>query len=390
MAAIDEKGVPGGRDWFPNLPIVLTRQDADLLFWSLKQFQLLKAQGHAADIKPEWERSIRRLAQAFVTTWKKEGEWGNYINHETGQVAIHGTTSGALAIGGLALAADYFHEPEFMQIAKQAGERYYQTDFAGKGFTYGACSDIMQNADSETSVAMMTSLMALYETTGDKAWLAKSRALAHLCATWTVSYDYELPKFTALGNKGAKLAGAVWASTQNKHGAPGFCTSSADPFFKIFRATGESRYAEIMRDVIHAHAEGVNGGGVTERLTYCDADSRGELPAGSTGWNETNGVLMAQEIPGIYLRTDSDRFYVFDSVEAKVLFRGANGVKVEIKNPTQFDAKVSIFAENAAQAQRLQGYVAFLKWPKVEVKVGETKTVTVAPEGKVLESSGTL
>ncbi len=46
--------------------------------------------------------------------------------------------------------------------------------------------------------------------------------------------------------------------------------------------------------MIHAHAEGIQPNGkITERLTYCDADSRGSRDGGKTGWNETNGALMA-------------------------------------------------------------------------------------------------
>jgi hypothetical protein len=230
----------------------------------------------------------------------------------------------------------------------------------------------------------MTALMALYELTGDKAWLEKSRNLANLVATWTVSYDYELPGFTELGGLGAKLAGVYWASTQNKHGAPGICCSSGDPLFKIYRATGDARYAELLRDIVHAHGESIRPAGFTnERLTYCDADSRGSRGSYVTGWNELNGALMALEIPGIYLRTDADRFWVFDSVAARVLARNANGVRLEIKNPTQFDAHVSLFAENGSSSQTPQGYVAFLKWPKVEVKAGETRTFQIMPRGQI-------
>jgi hypothetical protein len=87
---------------------------------------------------------------------------------------------------------------------------------------------------------------------------------------------------------------------------------------------------------------------------------------------------MALEIPGIYLRTDIDRFYVFDAVEAKVVSRAASGVRVEIRNPTAYEAQVAVFAENGAQAARPEGYVAFTKWPKYSVKPGETKTIVVA------------
>jgi hypothetical protein len=378
LASVHADGKASGRDWFPTQPIVLTRQNADVLYWMTKQFMLLKAQGHAVAIKPEWEQAVKRLAQAFVKTWECHGQWGNYVNHETGDIAIYNSTSGATAIGGLALAATYFNEPIFLKVATEAANYYYSQDFIRKGFTYGACSDIMQNADSETAVAFMTSLMALYEANGDRRWLEMSRNLANLVATWTVSYDYELPRSTELGTLEAKLAGVYWASTQNKHGAPGICTSSGDALFKIYRATGDHRYAELLRDIVHAHAEGIKPGGeITERLTYCDADSRGSRGGGSTGWNELNGILMAMELPGIYLRIDKDDLFVFDHVVARVIRRDKEGITLRITNPTQFDTRVAIFAEQRAQAQRPLGNAAFLKWPKIEVKSGQTTEVTL-------------
>ena len=313
-----------------------------------------------------------------MKTWERHGQWGNYVNHETGDIAIHNSTSGAMAIGGLALAATYFDEPMFLKVATEAADYYYNQDFIRKGFTYGACSDIMQNADSETAAAFMTSLMALYEASGDRRWLEMSRNLANLVATWTVSYDYELPRSTELGTLEAKLAGVYWASTQNKHGAPGICTSSGDALFKIYRATGDRRYAELLRDIVHAHAEGIKPGGeITERLTYCDADSRGSRGGGSTGWNELNGILMVMELPGIYLRTDKPEMFVFDHVEARVVKRDQERVTLRITNPTKFDTRVAIFAEQQPQAQRPLGNAPFLKWPKIEVKSGQTTEVTL-------------
>jgi len=391
LAAMNPVGKAGGRDWFPDKPIVLTRQNADALYWMVKQFMVLKAQGNSSVIKPEWEQCVNQLAQAFVNTWKKYGQWGNYVNHETGEIAIYNSTSGATAIGGLALASKWFNNPDFMKVAMEAGEYYYHHDFIQKGFTYGACSDILQNADSETAAGLMTSLMVLYETTDDGKWLEMSRNLANLVATWVVSYDYELPKETELARLGAKLTGAVWASTQNKHAAPGFCTSSGDPLFKIYRSTGDHRYADLMNDIVHAYAEGIKpGGAITERLTYCDADNRGSRGGdefGSTGWCELNGILMAMELPGIYLRTDKNEFFVFDHVDARILKRDTNGVTLEVTNSTKYDASVSILAENINQVRQPLGITSFLGWPKVNVKSGESKTFYITSGGIINNSS---
>ena len=360
-----------------NPGIGLTRKNADVLYWMVKQFMLLKKQGKQAAILPEWEKQVKGLADAFVKTWNAEKTWGNYLDIETGEIAAYNTTGGAMAVGGLALASVYFKEPAYLEVARQAASAYYDS-FALVGFTSGGCGDILQNADSETAAAFMTALMTLYEVTEEETYLKQSADLANLCATWTVSFPYQLPDDTPLAKLGANLTGAVWASTQNKHGAPGFCTQSGDALFKLYRTTGNLLYADLLRDIIHAHAEGVQPNGkITERLTYCDADSRGSRgDGGKTGWNETNGALMALEIPGIYVRTDLGKAYTFDHVTVEEIKKAGNGTRMVLHNPTAFDATVTIFAENGEQAKMPLGDNAFLDW-KQEVTVKAGKKVTV-------------
>jgi hypothetical protein len=377
--ALNHDGKPFSRETYEERPhIVLTRKNADVLYWMIKQFELLKAQGHHDTINPSWEKNIRRLADAFVATWNTEGQWGRMLDNKTGAIAEFNTSGGVMAIGGLALAATYYDHRPYLETAIEAAQFYYKRDFVGTGQTNGGCADILQNADSETAAAFMTSLMALFETTGDPQWLEGARQLAHLVATWTTSYDYELPRTTELGRLGAKLTGVYWASTQNKHGAPGICTSSGDPLFKIYRATGDPLYADLMRDLIRAHGESIRPGGFTnERLTYCDADSRGNRGNHVTGWNELNGFLMALEIPGIHLRTDTGTLYAFDAVEARIVKRDTTTSTLEITNPTSFDAAVSLLAENASQAARPLDRTAFIRWPKTTIPAGATKTITI-------------
>lgn len=362
-----------------NPGIGLTRKNADILYWMIKQFMLLKEQGKANAIAPKWEKQVQNLANAFVKTWKEEGTWGNYLDIESGNISVYNTTGGAMAVGGLALASEYFNNPEYLVVAREAAKDYYD-NFALVGFTSGGCGDILQNADSETAASLMTSLMTLYEVTQEETYLNQSLDLGNLCATWTVSFPYQLPANTPLAKLGANLRGAVWASTQNKHGAPGFCTQSGDALFKMYRATGNILYADFLRDVIHAHAEGVQPNGkITERLTYCDADSRGSRgDGGKTGWNETNGALMALEIPGIYVRTDLGSAYVFDHLEVKEIKKSGSNTILTLYNPTLFDAEVTIFAENGTESKTPLGENAFLNWKqKVKVKAGKTMTVKI-------------
>lgn len=362
-----------------NPGIGLTRKNADVLYWMVKQFMLLEKQGKAETISDEWKTNIRQLADAFVKTWQEEKTWGNYFDIESGKVAAYNTTGGAMAVGGLSLASQYFNVPEYLEVARYAAADYYE-NFGLVGFTSGACGDILQNADSETAIALTTSLMTLYEVTGEDKYLQQTKQLANYTASWTVSFPYQLPENTPLAKLGANLTGAVWASTQNKHGAPGFCTQSGDVLFKLFRKTEDSLYADLIRDVIHAHAEGVQPNGkITERLTYCDADSRGSRgDGGKTGWNETNGALMALEIPGVYIRKDLGTVYTFDHVEVQDIRKTKSGMTMVIHNPTAFDATVTLLAEDKQQASQPLGENAFLDWKqKVTVKAGKSATVKI-------------
>lgn len=374
-------GKPFARGADAHMPGVgLVRKNADTLYWMVKQFQLLNAMGHP--VKPEWEAAVKRLADAFVRTWEKQGTWGNYINVESGDVALHNTTSGAMAPAGLALAAAYYKNPAYLATAKAAAKAHYDA-FVRDGFTSGGCGDILQNADSETAIALATALMTLHEVTGEAVYLTQCAAVANYAASWVCSFAYRLPTGAPLAKLGANMTGVVWASTQNKHSAPGFCTQSADVYFKLYRLTGNPLYAELLRDVIHGHAEGSQPNGkITERLGYCDIEFRGDRMEGGwqgTGWNETNGAMMALEIPGIYLRTDLGTCYVFDHVAADIVKREHGKTTLRITNPTAFPATVTLFAEDAEAAQRPLGDNAFLRWQNTTVTLepGATTEVTL-------------
>lgn len=388
--ANDNLGNPGiaDRNEIPRSSLV--RRNADVLYWMIKQFELLKLQGHGNDIRPQWEEAMLRLAEAFADTWRRYGQFGHYIDWQNGDILVYHTASGTLAPGALALAGRYFNRPDFIDIAKQSALYLYQREVEGVGFTSGACTDIMQDADSESNFAFTESLTALYELTADRQWLNRACHVANMASTWVVSYDYLFPPKSTIGRLGGNMAGSVWASTQNKHAAPGVCTMSADHLFKLYRATGNRLYADLLRDICHAHAEvmetpgrittGMGPGSSMERIQLSDAEGKseiGQILHTSNGWTEGNGMLMAIEIPGIYVQTDRETVYVFDHVTATVVQRSPSALTLSITNPTRFDATVAIFAETAKRAKRPLGYHAHLNWQKVHIRAGESQLVTI-------------
>jgi len=368
----------------------MVRKNADALLWLIKHLQLLKVQGYGKSIKVEWENAAKKLAAAFVRTWNKEGEFGQYIVPETGEVAVYNSTAGAIVPAGLAMASDYFHKKEWIKVAQDATRFYYHRDVEKQGLTGGHCADISQDADAESTFGFLESLMALYCYTGQKEWLNRAEVQAALGATWVFSYDPVFPLNSDIGKLKSHMAGAVWASIQNKHAAPGICTSSGDYIFKLFRATGNPLYAELIRDIQHAHAEAVNMpghlttknliGSSMERIQLSDAEGKGSIGNfinTRNSWTETNGMLMALEIPGIYINIDRKDLYVFDHVKAQVLSSDQSGITIQLANTTRYDAEVSVMAETEKQTKKPLGYTAFLGWPKVKIKTGEMIKVKV-------------
>lgn len=190
------------------------------------------------------------------------------------------------------------------------------------------------------------------------------------------------------------MAGAVWASIQNKHAAPGICTSSGDALFKLFRATGNRLYADLLRDIQHAHAEAVNMpghltthhliGSSMERIQPSDAEGKesvGNFINTRNSWTETAGMLMALEIPGIYINTDKNEIYVFDHVVTEIIAKEKSSLVIAITNPTAYDATVSLLAENNRQAAVPLPYTAFVKWPHVSAAAGQTIKVRITSTG---------
>ncbi|WP_302901902.1 hypothetical protein [Mucilaginibacter sp. BT774] len=376
----------------------MVRKNSDALLWLMKHLMLLKAQGYGNIIKPEWELAAEKLADAFAITWKKYGEFGQYIAPETGQIAVFNSTAGAVAPGGLAIAASYFNRPEWLRTAREAADYYYERDVVKQGLTGGDCGDISMDANSESAFGFLESLMALYNVTGDRAWLQKAQEEAALCSTWVLSYDPVFPATSQIAKLQSHMAGAVWASIQNKHAAPGICDASGDYLFKLYRATGNKLYANLIRDIQHAHAEAVNMpghfttnnliGSSMERIQPSDAEGKGSIGNfinTRNSWTETNGMLMAIELPGIYLQTNKNEIYVFDHVEAKIVKHVKDGVVLSITNPTKYDAEVSILAETLAQTNKPLGYTSFLKWPKVDIKAGKSALFHISSDGKTIK-----
>ena len=362
----------------------LIRKSGDALYYIIKQLMLMGKEN--ITIKPEWKEGTRKVADSFVHLWDKWHQFGNFVDSQTGDVVIGGSTSGAIVPAALILAAKYFNNKDYHRVAEASAEYYYQ-NFIKKGITCGGPGDAMQNPDSESSYAMLESFMLLYESTHDKKWLDCAEEMANQFTTWVMPYDYTFPSASTLGKLGVQTTGTVGANTQNKHGAPGICTHSGIALWRLFRATGKTQYLQLLKEIAStipqylSHPlhpiEKMKIGWMSERVSTTDwLEGIGELMYGST-WAETSLMLSYIELPGVYVQPDKSYICAIDNVEAEIVQDKPRSLTVKLSNPTKAEAKVRLFVESTEQAQIPLGENALKDGQIICLRPGENREIVL-------------
>ena len=362
----------------------LIRKSGDGLYYVIKQLMLMEKQNIA--VKPEWKAGTQTVANAFVKLWNKWHQFGNFVDSQTGDVVVGGSTSGAIVPAALILATRYFNNQDYQRVAEASAEQYYQ-NFIKKGITCGGPGDSMQNPDSESSYSMLESFMLMYESTLDKKWLKRAEEMANQFSSWVMPYDYQFPENSTLGKLGVQTTGMVFANTQNKHGAPGICTHSGIALWRLFRATGNARYMQLLKEIAFvmpqylSHPvrpiERMKIGWMSERVSTTDwLEGIGELMYGST-WAETSLMLSYIELPGVYVQPDKSYICAIDNVEAKIVQDNSRLLKVKLTNLTKAEAKVRLFVESSEQARIPLGENVLKAAQIINLQPGESREIVL-------------
>lgn len=377
--------------------IVLVRKNADVLYFMTKQLKLLDKLDEP--IPSHWKEGLIRACDAFVRLWNKYGQFGQFIDLDKEEIIIGGSTCAGIAPAGLALAGQYFNRPDYTEIADQSGHYYYE-NYVKKGFTTGAPGEICQCPDSESAFALLESYVVLYEVTGERKWLAMAEATAKLCATWVVSYDFEYPEEAEFRKLDLRSSGAVWASVQNKHAAPGICTFSGMSLFKLYRATGNKFYLELIQEIAHnlpqymsradrplriswgANRTGTQyspPGWMGERVNLSDWEGKeniGEVAGGSC-WCEVSNMLTYFEVPGLYIQSDTGFICAIDHVDASVVDNNRSTMIVKVENRTEFTAKVKVLVESTLDMEYILGENPLLDQQMIVIEPHSEYTLTI-------------
>jgi hypothetical protein len=369
----------------------IIRRSADAMYFILKQLFHFKQVN--APISQEWEQGVKTVADAFVNLWNSQGQFGQFVNSISGKVEVGGSTSAAIAPAGLVYAYQYFGVEDYLKVALESAESYYQ-NYVKNGITCGGPADAMQNPDSESSYSMLESFLVIYEFTKDPKWLQRSKEMAHQFSTWVMPYNYSFPEESLFGKMDFKTVGTVWANTQNKHSAPGICTHSGTALLRLYRFTGDLRYAQLLQEIARAipqyisHPDKPIGnmkiGWISERVNTTDwLEGIGEMMYMST-WAETAMMLTILEVPGLYFDADKLVAIAFDNVDCKIVHSDSQKVVIEVANPTPQNAEVTYFIEGNTKFSEYYGNFNKTDTPIITLKSGEVKRIRIDRKKKII------
>jgi hypothetical protein len=366
----------------------IVRKSADALYFIMKHLIALEQVLPEFVAPASWLEGTRQLADAFVKLWRTYGQFGQWVHTGSGDILIGGSAGASMAPAGLALYSSYIGDDTYLEVAKQSAAYYYER-FTVPGVTTGGPGEILQCPDSESAFGLLESYIVLYEMSGDRTWMKRAEAAALQCMTWCVSYDFRFPEGSTFERLGIRTTGSVIANVQNKHSAPGICTLSGDSLLKLYRATGNERYVELLREIagnlpqyLSREDRPVRGwdghdmppGYMSERVNMSDWEGKaniGEVIPYSC-WCEVSLMLTYAELPGIYVNLTTNRVTVIDQVKCHLDVAEDGQHKLSVSNPTSYLAKVKLLVEDEAAAARPLGACASIAWQRIELAPGET------------------
>ncbi len=327
------------------------RMPGDGTFFFLKSIALERSRGRE---HPVWNRAAARNLDAFVKLWRKNRDFGHFVNRVTLEIEETGSAAGALCIGGLALASGlgFPNSKEYLAVAKEGAAAYYRR-YVETGWLAGGPLDIGITSDSESTLAILESFVTLYEATKDPEHLWYARMAADIMASWVISYNAPFPPGTDCARAGIQTVGGVLANSRNHHIGPTIATSSGDVFFRLYRYTGRAAYLKVLQDIVSGLPQylcsrpgqfrDLKVGMMSEQYNMSDElGSRGYVWMVNAGWPATGLMLSYGALPSIYVDRRRRHLAVFDQLDVKADF---DGQKLHIRNATPYEAQISLAAE---------------------------------------------
>jgi hypothetical protein len=145
-------------------------------------------------------------------------------------------------------------EGKYQAAALRAAE-FVWTNFGLKGFFVGGTMDNPDVTDKEAGMLSLEAFLALYDATGDRAWLERAQAAADYAETcidlWNIPMAPDSSDAELHWKKGVPTVGLQGISVRGPGGADEFMDWSVPAYAKLYRYTHDAHYREVARILLH-------------------------------------------------------------------------------------------------------------------------------------------
>ena len=200
-------------------------------------YDLLKTAGID---KPEYLEAALNTCDFALESQGENGAFAKSWDNE-GKVWAKDGTIGCFLILPLINAYKRTKKEKYLTAAVRAFDFYYQ-GLERDGFTTAGALDTY-SIDKESSSPLLRDALALYDVTGDKAYVARAEKIAWYLSTWLMYYTIEYPEDCLIRKLGYDTFGATSVSTPHQ-ALDQYALRDVLSFIRLSELTGNTQWRE--------------------------------------------------------------------------------------------------------------------------------------------------
>ena len=190
--------------------------------------------------KPEYLDMAYGICNHSIKTQDENGSYAKTWRNN-GEVRAKKGTIGCFLILPMLKAYDNSGDKKYLDSAVRAFNFYY-SELERDGFTTAGALDTY-SIDKESASPLLRDALALYDTTGDKKYIACAEKIAWYLSTWMMYYTIDYPADSAIGKTGFDTFGGTSVSTPH-NALDMYALRDVLSFLRLAELTGFGQWRE--------------------------------------------------------------------------------------------------------------------------------------------------
>ena len=190
--------------------------------------------------KPEYLKAALDTCDFAIESQDENGCFAKSWDNDGNVLAKNGTI-GCFLILPILNAYKRTNDKKYLDAAVRAFDFYY-AELESEGFTTAGALDTY-SIDKESSSPLLRDALALYEITGDKAYVTKAEKIAWYLCTWMMHFTIEYPEDCLISKLGYDTFGSTSVSTPHQ-ALDQYALRDVISFLKLYEITGYVQWRE--------------------------------------------------------------------------------------------------------------------------------------------------